>query len=268
VLKLTQESLSSDTPASVSVTEKHAFTFPGSLSPLFLPPEPTDKQRLLPNLNENTASTANCTAMLARESRTKPFRKTNSHEISELGGFRHQHTIREPAFDNDTLELEDEQIDTSACLNIPARSSRIYSHDMMAQVERTPRQIPRNMWQLPHAVSFSTFVSQNLSLPGSISDDPIVYIAVPLGGIDSSFTGDISATHETNQQAEPATLLQIEHSVAEPQRPFTQSNRYAEANAPKTLEQRLREDRKACLEDEIDQTTGRWKLDFSLCKIS
>jgi hypothetical protein len=187
LLKLAQESLRSDTPALASMTEQHAFTFPGTLSPIFLPPEHKDEQLLLPDPHENTISIANWTSMLAKESGTKSLRNTPTHEFSQLEELGHQHSVRENTFDNNNFELEVDQIGTSTPSTQLVPSTRIHSEKGVDTVQWGLRHIPQNTWQPLDPVSLSRFVARNPLLPGP-TFEPVIDVAVPL---DESFSTEL-----------------------------------------------------------------------------
>jgi hypothetical protein len=169
------------------MTEQHAFKFPGTLSPIFLPPEYTDEQPLLPDLHENTISIANWTSMLARESGTKSPRNTPTHESSQLEELGHQHSVRKNAFDNNNFELEVDQIGTSTLSNQLVPSTRIHSNKVMDTVQWGLQHVPQNTWQPLDPVSLSRFVARNPLLP-SPTLEPVIDVAVPL---DESFSTEL-----------------------------------------------------------------------------
>ena len=216
MLKLAQETPNSDIPSSGTAIEKHALTGSGSLSPLISPPKQTDEQPISSYPNDNATCLTNYTSMFTKESRANPLHNAITHKASGLRDSCHKDSGQESAFNNEDLELEGDQIGTSASFNVLAPPTRIYSNEMIDPVECGPRQVPQNMWPPASSVLFHRFVAPN-PLPHASTSEPLVDVAVPLNTADPPFAEGILASHEAGS----ATELQL---------PSNQSYSYIEAN--------------------------------------
>jgi hypothetical protein len=142
MLKLAWETPNLDIPSSGTAIEKHGLTGFGSLSPLMSPLKQTDEQPISLYPNDNATCLTNYTSIFTKESSANPLHNAITHKASGLRGSSHKDSSKESAFNNENLELEGDEIGTSASFNVLAPSTRIYSNDIIDPVKCGPRQIP------------------------------------------------------------------------------------------------------------------------------